>query len=190
MPDDPRPCNATDLDSQTRLELVRHWVSEYHADLFRYAFRLSGNEADAEDLTQQTFLTALDRLHQLRDPQRARSWLFTVLRNAFLKACRRNTPRNASSLDMEIDAIAEPLPAETDFDPERLQQAIDHLDPEFRVVVSMFYFEECSYREIAEQLGLPLGTVMSRLSRAKQHLRTRLVESQVHSAAGNPPRIG
>ncbi len=63
-------------------------------------------------------------------------------------------------------------------DSAELQAAIDELTPEFRVVVAMFYFEDCSYREIAEKLDLPMGTVMSRLARAKGHLRSKLFETE------------
>jgi RNA polymerase sigma-70 factor (ECF subfamily) len=69
---------------------------------------------------------------------------------------------------------------------------LNELAPEFKVVLMLFYFEDCSYRDIAQRLGLPAGTVMSRLSRAKSHLRARLVEPELQGAAspttGNTPR--
>ncbi len=73
-------------------------------------------------------------------------------------------------------------------DTAELQAAIDELPAEFRVVVAMFYFEECSYREIAEKLDLPIGTVMSRLARAKGHLRSKLFETEPVRAKPAPAR--
>ena len=68
-------------------------------------------------------------------------------------------------------------------EPGRLQAAIDDLPPRYRVVLAMFYFENASYREIAEQLGLPMGTVMSRLARAKGYLRNELVPADGQAAS-------
>ena len=74
-----------------------------------------------------------------------------------------------------MDAIPDDYSSEDDVDREQLQLALNELSPEFRVVVTMFYFEQLSYKEIADQLQVPVGTVMSRLSRAKGHLRRRLL---------------
>jgi len=149
-------------------------VAEHHAELYRYAYRLSGKQVDAEDLTQHVFLMAQSRGEQLRDGQSVRQWLFAILRNAYLKSVRRRPPTPASSLELEIEDVPEILD-EPDIDRDRLQAALEELPDEFRIVLLMFYFEECSYREIAERLGLPDGTVMSRLSRAKSHLRRKLL---------------
>jgi RNA polymerase sigma-70 factor (ECF subfamily) len=125
---------------------------------------------------QQTFLVAQARLDQLRDVRCARSWLFTILRNTFLKELPSRQRTVAVDPDV-LDQAVDDLPAHTAeemIDQERLQAALQRLPEEFRVVLLMFYFEGLSYREIAEQLAIPCGTVMSRLSRAKQHLRRRL----------------
>ncbi len=159
-------------------------VAEYHARLYRYAYRLSGSAADAEDLVQQVFLIAHQKLDQLRDAAGASGWLHTVLRNCYLKGCRKSLGLPVSELDVST------LPAEPPAEPidgEEIQAAVGSLDPDFKVVVLMFYFEEKSYREIAEELGIPLGTVMSRLSRAKAHLRERLAAQE--SGDQKPPNI-
>jgi RNA polymerase sigma-70 factor (ECF subfamily) len=77
----------------------------------------------------------------------------------------------------DVDAVVEEPPdnGSLEIDEEKLQQALIELPDEYRIVLVMFYFEGCSYREIAEQLELPPGTVMSRLARAKAHLRKRLL---------------
>jgi RNA polymerase sigma-70 factor (ECF subfamily) len=152
-------------------------IVAHHAALYRYAYRLSGCAADADDLTQQAFLIAQQKLHQLREADRAGAWLFAVLRSCFLKSLRRQRPASAASLNIEVEQFADPSPAVEQFeeiDREQLAAALADLPDEFRLVVLMFYFEELSYQEIAAQLEIPIGTVMSRLSRAKGHLRRRL----------------
>ncbi|MCA9115380.1 MAG: sigma-70 family RNA polymerase sigma factor [Planctomycetaceae bacterium] len=152
-------------------------VEQHYVPLYRYACRLSGSTADAEDLTQQTFLTAQKKLDQLRSDEGARSWLFTILRNLFLRSVRGAAGRGVISLDQ----VAEPVEAApaTEIDSEQLQAVLNEIAEEFRLPLLMFYFEELSYREIAEQLDIPIGTVMSRLARGRTWLRRRL-------AAGAP----
>lgn len=167
-------------DGQQPLDIGR-LVAEHHGVVYRYAFRLCGHVADAEDLTQQTFLTAQQKLDQIRELDKARSWLLVVTRNCYLKSLRRKVPITASELEMDVNLLPDSRAApdsmvatDEEIDQELLQRAIDELSGEFKIVVVMFYFEQRSYKEIAQQLDLPLGTVMSRLSRAKQHLRGRL----------------
>jgi RNA polymerase sigma-70 factor (ECF subfamily) len=148
-------------------------VEQHYALLYRYAFRLSGSAADAEDLTQQAFLSAHTKLDQLRDPDRAKSWLCSILRNAYLKTVRQGDSFFTNSLD-DLPEPAAATPCELPLDQEQLQLALNELPEEYRSAVVLFYFEEFSYKEIAEQLEVPIGTVMSRLARAKAYLRRRL----------------
>ncbi len=157
---------------------IQRLIDDHLDAVYRYAYRLTGTVHDAEDLAQQVFLLAQERLGQLRDFDRARGWLFTILRNSFLKMVQQTQPVPATNVGLNLEAV----PAEGEngqvVDSAELQAAINELPAEFRVVVVMFYFEECSYREIAEKLDLPMGTVMSRLARAKGHLRTKLFETE------------
>jgi len=153
---------------------VETLVAEHHRAVYAYAYRLSGSVPDAEDLTQQVFLTAQKRLGQLRSAAGARGWLLTILRNRFLKDNRRPWPVPATTVGLDLDALPGEADDEDFVDRDRLQGALAEIPPDFRVVLLMFYFEDCSYREIARQLGLPMGTVMSRLCRAKRHLRAKL----------------
>jgi RNA polymerase sigma-70 factor (ECF subfamily) len=147
-------------------------IEQHYVVLYKYAFRLSGSAADAEDLTQQTFLNAQLRLDQLREPEHVRSWLFTILRNQFLKSVRR---KPALPLTIEVPAVPEePFAKDVDIDSEQLQAALNDLAEDFRIPIILYYFNEFSYRQIAEQLEIPIGTVMSRLSRGKRWLRDRL----------------
>jgi RNA polymerase sigma-70 factor (ECF subfamily) len=150
-------------------------VDAFAVPLYRYAYRLTGSAADAEDLTQDTFCKAQRSLKQLRDPDRARAWLFSILRNAYLHRVRSDKQQRLVPLDsvgeLATDGSPEPL---AEVEPDRLQEALNDLPEIFRTPLILFYFEEFSYRDIAEQMGLPLGTVMSRLARAKAMLRCRL----------------
>ncbi len=154
---------------------VGQLVSDYHQALYRYAFRLAGSAADAEDLTQQVFLIAQQKLDQLRDANCVRAWLFTVLRNCYLKTRRQRVPLPAAAVELDINLVPDAVTA-NDIDSERLQAAINSLDDDFKVTLLLFYFEHRSYREIAEVLEIPIGTVMSRLARAKSRLRQQLGE--------------
>lgn len=154
---------------------VQRLVDDHYLALYRYAYRLSGSSADAEDLTQEAFCKAQINLTQLREPERAKAWLFSILRNAYLHRLRADRQQRCISLEGLGDLpepSPEPLPP---VDPEQLQHALDELPEVFRTPVILFYFEDFSYRDIAEQMDLPLGTVMSRLARAKAHLRERLL---------------
>jgi len=164
-------------DSELPMDVAR-LVSEHHEDLYRYAYRLTGSAADAEDLTQQVFLVAHTKIGQVRDPASVGSWLYAILRNCYLKGRRVRIPLPASSVELDMDRVpAEEIDEPFDaypIDTERLQAAINGLADEFKLVVMLYYFEERSYRDMAEILEVPMGTVMSRLSRAKAHLRCQL----------------
>ncbi len=163
---------------------IQSLVAEHSTLLYRYAYRLTGSSSDAEDLVQQTFLVALRKLDQLREPGAARGWLFTVLRHAFLKLQRQHSELSGSSLTYDIEELAVDFDDDPQIDSEQIQTAINELPAEFKLVLVSYYFEECSYKEIAERLSLPLGTVMSRLSRAKNHLRTSLTQTPATSTNG------
>jgi RNA polymerase sigma-70 factor (ECF subfamily) len=159
------------MGSEMRPVSIEELIERYHALLYRFAYRLSGSPADAEDLTQQTYLIAHQSLNQLRDPAKAKSWLCTILRHAFLRMEQQRilVQRFALEHDPEQPEI------EATCDEEAVQAALNKLPEEYRSAAILFYFQELSYKEIAEALETPIGTVMSRLSRAKQQLR-RLLE--------------
>lgn len=168
---------------------IAQLVADHHAVVYRYAYRLCGSTADAEDLTQQAFLAAQQKIDQLHDDQKARNWLFSILRNRFLAGRRRRMPLPASGLGINLTFLPDTTETAEDLgdeqiDSERLQMAIDGLPNEFKLVLVMYYFEQYSYREIAAQLAIPIGTVMSRLSRAKSHLRRQLMPAQAHADDG------
>lgn len=151
---------------------IRQLIEEHYEMLFRFAWRLSGSQEDAEDLTQQTFLTAHRKLHQLQKPEAAKSWLCTILRRQFLRTVEQSP--------VSLEAIPEPDNTTSEavldtFDSESLQAALQDLPEEFRTPIILFYLGEFSYNQIAEQMEIPLGTVMSRLARGREHLKQRLI---------------
>ena len=152
---------------------IEQLIQQHYEVLYRYAFRLTGRHSDAEDLTQQCFLTAHRKLNQLREVGAARGWLFQILRTAFLKLVRKKRPHNEIDTELPMQELPE-VKSECPFDLEHLQQRLNELPEAYRVALLMFYFEGKSYEEIAAATNVALGTVMSRLSRAKAHLRTRL----------------
>src|SRR5438128_11480336 len=169
-------------------QTVEKLVDEHYRSLYRYAYRLSGSAADADDLTQEAFCKAQACWSQLRDHSRARPWLFQILRNAFLH--KRRTEQNHPCISLEgIDEVPgrlpEPLPP---VDPQELQEALNELAEVFRTPLILYYFEDFSYRDIAEHMDLPLGTVISRLARAKAYLRNRLLSQEFEALADRPGR--
>lgn len=164
-----------------RARKLAELVAQHYALLYRYAYRLTGSEADAGDLTQQAFLTAQVKWDQLRDENCVRSWLFTIVRNDYLKQRRLPTCFPSSVLDQ----VAEPPSPEDqcDVDGDQLQNLLNDLPEAYRSPLILFYFQEFSYKEIADHMGVPLGTVMSRLSRAKAWLRARLTTPELISAS-------
>jgi RNA polymerase sigma-70 factor (ECF subfamily) len=163
-------------------------VQEHYAFLYRYAVRLSGSVQDAEDLTQQAFLAAQRSLDQLRSPDKARAWLAAILRNAY----RRSFRTGAAGAAVPLDAIPEPIQAalpDAVVDPDELQSALAELPEEYRSALILYYQEHLGYREIAAALEVPIGTVMSRLSRGKAHLRRRLIRDVEPIGAGGEEQL-
>jgi RNA polymerase sigma-70 factor (ECF subfamily) len=157
-----------------RAETFRTILLDLYESLYRYGYCLTGSSVEAEELTQETVARAAQRWPQLREPERAKAWLFQILRNEYLHRIRDTKRRNTVSLE-HVGDLAEELP-EPPFaiTPGELQSALAELEEGFRTPLILFYFQEFSYRDIAEQMDLPIGTVMSRLARAKAHLRQRL----------------
>ena len=160
---------------------VTHLIDTHYESLYRYAFRLSGSSTDAEDLTQEAFTKALTNLSQLREADNAKAWLFRIVRNEFLHKIRDDRRHQTLSTDVigEIPSHEssenEDLSAfDRETDPILVQKALDELNEGFRTPLILYFFEDFSYRDIAEQMDLPIGTVMSRLARGKSHLRRSL----------------
>jgi len=171
-----------------RLPTTNELIEQHSALLYRYAYRLTGDANDSEDLVQQTFLLAHQRSHQLREAEAARGWLISIVRNVFLKSLRHRH-RGRSLDEIEEPTATGPL-LDGPIHVERLQQALLELAEEFRSPLVLYYFEEFSYQEIATHMGVPMGTVMSRISRGKAYLKKRLTDDaeRIQAELANSPR--
>lgn len=160
-------------------------VERFYAPLYQFAFSLTRVEADACDLTQQTFTIWATKGHQLRDASKVKTWLFTTLHREFLDSRRRHTRFPHVDLDATEAELPTVAPAAiSGLDMSHVLNTLARVDGVFQAPVSLFYLQDCSYNEIAEILGVPLGTVKSRLARGiaqLQHLLARDI------AACQPP---
>jgi len=150
-------------------------VSAYYEPLYRFALGLSRSEADAADLTQRAFERFGTKAGSLRDQAKTKTWLFTTLYRDFLQQKRHATRFPESELDETTDSVLVELPrADVAADANAAVAALNALEEPFRSTLVLFYLQDLSYREIAEILDVPIGTVMSRLSRGKEMLRARI----------------
>jgi RNA polymerase sigma factor (sigma-70 family) len=156
-------------------------VKLYYRDLYRFGLGLTGSEADAADLTQETFYIWANKGHQLKNPENVKGWLFTTLHREFLKTCRRL--KRVADEPVGEDALSlpdVPVDCANRIDSQTLLHFLSEIDEDFRAPLVLYYMEDLSYKEIADMLAIPLGTVQSRIARAKIQLLRRLNES-------NPP---
>lgn len=152
-------------------------VETYYQALYRFAFSLAKNPGDAADLTQQTFLIWARKGSALRDPDKVKSWLFTTLYREFLRVRRRGRHRadlDPESLEAELPRV-DPEIVRT-LDARSAVEALDEVDEVYRWPLILFYLDGQSYKDIAAILEVPIGTVMSRLSRGKAQLKDILLK--------------
>ena len=154
-------------------------VDRYYPMLYRFALSLSRNEADASDLTQETFSIWATKGHFLRDASKAKSWLFTTLYREFISKRRRDARWPTEELSEVESELPHALPESVDvLESAQVMEALQSIDETFRVPLVLFYLQEHSYEEIAQILEIPIGTVMSRLSRGKLKLQQAVLRLQ------------
>jgi RNA polymerase sigma-70 factor (ECF subfamily) len=158
-------------------------LDEVFDGLYGYAMVLSRDRSEAEDLVQETCVRAVQAIESLQPASNVKSWLFTILRNIWLNQLRQR--RAAPKIvELDVDESTAELAVETSKDPyalyvskverEQVREAIQQLSKEFREIIVLREYGELSYQEIANVLGCPAGTVMSRLGRARSKLRSLL----------------
>ncbi len=165
-----------------------HRVQEHLPVLRRVGGRLTGSPSEADDLVQETLVRALERRNELRDPERLKAWLLAVQRTVFLNSRRGLRPRLEvlegglgkntviePSADLEAEIHAKTLGSS-------VKAALDSLAPEWRDALWLREVEELSYEEIAEVQGCPIGTVRSRLARARQAMLEMLEKEKAHGS--------
>jgi RNA polymerase sigma factor (sigma-70 family) len=161
-------------------------VDAHYTGLYRFAMSMCKQESTAQDLVQQTFLQWAKKGDTLRDASKVKTWLFTTIYREYLRIARRDKKHEHVEFEPDLHGSTndEEEVAQPRVDSVTLQLALDQLDPNYRAPLVLFYLKELSYRDIAEALSVPIGTVMSRLSRAKDALRTILIRIE-ESAAQN-----
>jgi RNA polymerase sigma-70 factor (ECF subfamily) len=149
--------------------------------LYNFAHWLTHSREEAEDLVQETYLKALKGFASFQQGTNFRAWMYRILRNTFLTSRTGLSVKMTVPLDREEDAIGRPADTPEALllaraDQQMVQAALERLQVQFREVIVLCDIEEMSYQEIAEIVGIPIGTVMSRLSRARKSMRELLSE--------------
>jgi RNA polymerase sigma-70 factor (ECF subfamily) len=162
-------------------DAVNQLVTKYRARAYQYAYRLTGNQDDASDLVAEAFVRAYTALPRFRKDSQFTTWLFRIVTNCFLDAKKKAARKPTDQLeDAWVDAdahstiVEQESPVEASERAEReqiMQQAIEKLPEYQRAMIVMFHVENLSYEDIAATLDLPIGTVKSRLNRARLALR-------------------
>ena len=169
-------------DNESPLEFG-NLVRQYYQPLYRFGLSLARNESDAGDLVQQTFLIWARKGHSLREQSKVKSWLFTTLYREYLRVRRRGS----NFVQQEPEAMEAELPSVgpevvTTLDANQAVDSLQQVDEIYRAPLTLFYLEHLSYKEIADALDIPIGTVMSRLSRGKAQLKRALLKSNQRNA--------
>jgi RNA polymerase sigma-70 factor (ECF subfamily) len=158
--------------------------------LYSFARWLTQDRSEAEDLVQEACMKALKGFDSYRQGTNFRAWIFRILRNTFLTSRPGLHAAAALSLDSDESAPVEPLAHGTpesilisSLERQAIQTALGELPVQYREVILLCDVEEMSYQEIAETLAMPIGTVMSRLSRGRKAMRKLLTESNIRSSA-------
>lgn len=159
-------------------------VEDHYQNLYRFGYSLAKSEADATDLTQQTFYRFATKGHQLRDKSKVKTWLFTTLYREFLGTVRKKKKFQ----HVEMESAGKDMPqvdarAVENADGSLCMEALQNLEDKYREPLSLFYLQDQSYKEIAGILDMPIGTVMSRLSRGKEQLRAILSDQMTEAPA-------
>jgi RNA polymerase sigma factor (sigma-70 family) len=156
----------------TSADIFEAIAREHYEPLFRFALSLTRADADARDLTQQTFYVWATKAHQLRDPAKAKTWLFTTLHRAFLAGQRRQSRFPHEDLSNDFPNAAPESPDSGGCP--RVLPALTEVDEVYQSAVTLYYLENRSYKDIARFLSVPIGTVKSRIARGIAQLRELL----------------
>ncbi|MEO0509525.1 MAG: RNA polymerase sigma factor [Verrucomicrobiota bacterium] len=152
-------------------------VNANYQNLYYFALSLAKNEADAADFTQQAYLKLAKNWNKIADKSKIKSWLFSTLYREFVDRRRRGKFQANVNFEVISETIEDEMPDPNHLDHEVVIKELMNLDESLQVPLTLFYLEDYSYREISEILMIPVGTVMSRLHRAKKTLYERLTKN-------------
>ena len=170
--------------------LYEELIRAHAAGVWRMAYRLTGDHGDADDLCQEAYYEAWRSIRSLRDPKAGRAWLIRILVHRASRRLRRMRvqPIEERAVQADVDAA---LPSTPDVDllsrQADIQDALDVLDPDRRTVFLLVFLEGFTCREVGEMLDIPLGTVLSRIHRARSRLRHLLRHRAPSSSSGGAP---
>jgi RNA polymerase sigma-70 factor (ECF subfamily) len=179
------------MNSADQFEAI---VDEHYEPLFRFAMSLTRVESDAQDLTQQTFYVWATKGSQLRDISKVKTWLFTTLHRAFIRARQRQVKFFHHDLEEVSDQLPDISAEFVDrLDGSQVLLSLAKVDEVFRAAVALFYLDDCSYKDIAAILDVPIGTVKSRIARGLAQLREFLLSDGARRSSlnweGSPPPV-
>lgn len=161
-------------------------MSRYEKRLLRYGRKFLSNPDDAEDIVQEVFISVYQNIQSFDTNQKFSPWIYRVAHNAFVNAIKKNTrlPLVGFDFDTLISRIAAEDPGEADRERVEMRKLIDRgleqLLPKYREILILYYLEELDYKEIADVLQVPTGTVGIRLKRAKEALRETYEKMNIH----------
>ncbi|MCW8907547.1 MAG: RNA polymerase sigma factor [Sedimenticola sp.] len=155
--------------------------------LQRMALAWCGDPSLADDLTQEALARALGSLERLRREQALEGWAFSILANCFRDHCRRSRPTEPYEERIDTTQAGAERDLARQQTSQQVRNAITRLSPAQREVLMLVDLESCSYAEVAAILDIPVGTVMSRLSRARQNLKGVLAEAALRPTGARPP---
>lgn len=181
---------STKDDSKDKRSVLKNLYLAYSEDIYKITYYICKDQYIAEEIVQETFIKAYTKLDTLDNPDKVKSWLITIASNLTKRRLRSTKTtltlypdftdyeanpalENNYSGNLSPDAFIEDKELQ-----EYLKTLLDTLEPEFREVIILYYYNQLSYTEIAAQLNLRLGTVKSRLSRAKKKLKERYNKKQ------------
>jgi RNA polymerase sigma-70 factor (ECF subfamily) len=165
-------------------------VDRFYSMLYRFALGLARNEADACDLTQQTFSLWASKGHLLRDETKVKSWLFTTLYREFLSHRRHEIRWAKDNISKVEDELPCAMPETVDrLEFRQVMECLQSMSETFRAPLVLYYLQEHSYEEIASILTIPVGTVMSRLFRGREKLKKTVLSRQRREEARFIPTL-
>jgi RNA polymerase sigma-70 factor, ECF subfamily len=170
------------LNESNERDCFERHLSPHVSMLYKSAIRMCGNPNDAQDLVQETLYCALKSFHQVQDTSKSKYWMFSILRNLFLKDIEKTKKRAEIEFDSVCDKLSDRKHPESDYlraeVKHNIQELLDKLDERLKTALVKFYFDGLSYKEISTALEIPIGTVMSRIARAKVFLKRELLRSE------------